>query len=160
MITTESGSNFNNDQGWRVDDNEYAFIMCKGRRIDSRRTNPKQLCIPTLMAAPNRGDQFRISRSFDRPIDYIPKQINVILNKNIYCNDPDCMPVVSPLIRQSNFISVYDRANEWFRHRWLDRGARIVVDIQNSNIDHMRVTANEDPSYCDDCSVEHPGCPY
>jgi hypothetical protein len=139
----------NNTLEYKLDDNEYAYIMSEFPRINSR-LNPKQVFIPTLMAYPNRPHY--------KP--QVPEQHVVQLSDSIYCNDKECKPVVSPTVVERNFVYVYHHANDWFHHRWLDRGMRILVDIHNKDMDHIRVIDHEDPSYCDDCTTEHPLCPW
>lgn len=147
MIFSEKRTNLNNDQFWRIDDNEIAFLSCVEDRIDAR-TNPKKLCIPSLMASP------------DKILSTFPIDSTAILNPSIYCNDMECRPVVDSIIGTRNYIVVYHHDNDWFKHKWLDRGAEIMIDIRNSDIDYIRITDKIDNSYCDDCAMEHPPCPH
>lgn len=140
---------YNNTLEYKLDDNEYAYIMSEFPRIDSR-LNPKQVFIPTLMINPARPKE----------IPTIPEEITQHLSDSIYCNDKECKPVVDPIIYLRNFLYVYHHANDWFHHRWINRGDRIVVEIHNKDMDHIRVIDHEDPSYCEDCATEHPVCPW
>ena len=147
MISSETATNYNNDQFWKIDDNEIAFLSCKEDRILAS-TNPKKLCIPSLMASP------------DKPLSTYPLDKRAQLNPSIYCNDKECRPVVSGSIGTRNYITVFHHDNDWFRHKWLNRGAEIMIDIRNGDIDHLRITDKVDRSYCDDCLTEHPPCPH
>ena len=140
---------YNNTLEYQLDDNEYAYIMSEYPRINSR-LNPKQVFIPTLMADPEHPGS----------IPAIPVESAVGLSNSIYCNDKECKPVVTPTISIRNFLYVNHHANDWFRHRWLDRQARVLVNIHNKDLDHIRIIDHEDPSYCDDCALEHPKCPW
>jgi hypothetical protein len=139
----------NNTLEYKMDDNEYCYIMCKPPRIDST-TDPKQVFVPVFMADPENPED----------IPGIPEEWEIKLDNSIYCNDTPCKPVVDPLIYGRNYVNVYHHANDWFHHRWLNRGARVLLEIHNKDMDHMRIIDHEDPSYCDDCSIEHPECPW
>lgn len=140
---------YNNTLEYKLDDNEYCYVMSHEPRINSR-LNPKQVFIPTLMAYPDRP----------KTIPAIPEEITIHLDNSIYCNDIECKPIVSPTIVVRNFLYVYHHANDWYQHRWINRGARLLVEIHNHDMDHLRLIDHEDPSYCDDCALEHPACPW
>ena len=70
MISSETATNYNNDQFWKIDDNEIAFLSCKEDRILAS-TNPKKLCIPSLMASP------------DKPLSTYPLDKRAQLNPSI-----------------------------------------------------------------------------
>lgn len=140
---------YNNTLEYKLDDNEYGYVMSQEPRIYSR-TDPKYIFIPTFQADPRWPER----------IETIPEEFSVGLNNSIYCNDNECKPIVDPLIYVRNYLTINHHANDWFHHRWIDRGARLVIEIHNKDIDHMRVLDHEDPSYCDDCTTEHPGCPW
>ena len=140
---------YNNTLDYKMDDNEYCYLMCKPNRIYSN-TNPKTVFIPSLMADPANP----------RFIPGIPEENIINLDNSIYCNDKECKPVVDPIIYKRNFLVVYHHAHDWYYHRWLNRGARLLIEMHNKDIDHIRFCDHEDPSYCDDCSVEHPAKPW
>jgi len=140
---------YNNSLEYKLDDNEYCYVMCEPLRIDSN-TNPKTVFVPTLMADPERPGV----------IPGIPIEWIINLNDSIYCNDKECKPVVDPTIFGRNYLVVWHHANDWYFHRWLDRGARLLIEIHNKDMDHVRFIDHEDPSYCDDCQTEHPPRPW
>lgn len=140
---------YNNTLEYKIDDNEYGYVMSQMPRIDAR-INPKQIFIPTFQANPE----------YPEIIETIPDQHSQALSDAIYCNDKDCRPMVDPIIYIRNYLTIYHHANDWFHHRWINRGARIVIEMHNKDLDHMRIIDHEDPSYCDDCTLEHPGCPW
>lgn len=148
MITNQTEANFNNEQYWKLDDNEYAYIMCGGERIDARE-NPKAVYIPTLQSSPDK-----------QAYSLIPTVFKETLSENLFCNDKDCMPVVAPVISRPNYIQVFHNHNDWFMHRWINRGATIRLDVHNGDIDSIRISDKIDPSYCDDCATDHPTCPH
>lgn len=140
---------YNNTLEYKMDDNEYGYVMCIPPRIDSA-TNPKQIFIPTLMAYPEYAEY----------IPGIPEEWVINLDNSIYCNDTECKPVVDPVIYGRNFLYIWHHANDWYCHRWLDRKARLLVEMHNKDMDHLRLMDHEDPSYCDDCEKEHPSRPW
>ena len=140
---------YNNTLEYKLDDNEYGYVMSDQPRINSRQ-DPKLIFIPTFQADPR----------WPEVIEVIPEQHSEGLSDTIFCNDKECKPIVDPIIYIRNYLTIYHHANDWFHHRWINRGDRLVIEIHNKDLDHMRIIDHEDPSYCDDCALEHPGCPW
>lgn len=140
---------YNNDEIWGLDYEEIGLVMCKEAYIPAN-TNPMKLKIRTIM--PKQLEEADGDPSLD------PKDWAVPLNPTIFCNDTPCMPKVSGSIGMRNYISVPRNANSEFFHKWINRGAKVKVELRNEDIDDMHVSNNLDESFCFDCETEHPLC--
>lgn len=137
---------YNNDEIWGLNYEEIGEVMCKDVRIPAH-TDPIKLKIRTILPP-----------QLDDDPSLIPKDWNEMLTDSIYCNDTPCKPKVSGTIGKRNYIIVPRNGNSEFYHYWLNRGAKLKVELRNEDIDDMHISNNLDPSYCDDCSSEHPLC--
>ena len=120
--------------------------MCREARIPAS-TDPIKLKIRTILP-----------QHLDADSTLIPKDWKVMLDDNIYCNDTPCKPKVDEIIGARNYIIVPRNGNSEFFHYWLNRGAKVKVELRNQDIDDMHISNNLDESYCDDCLSEHPVC--
>ena len=139
-------SQYNNDEIWGLNYEEIGEVMCRERRIPAS-TDPIMLKIRTIL--PQQLDEYP---------ELYPRDWGEILLDMVYCNDTPCRPNVSPSIGKRNYIIVPRNANSEFLHYWLDRGAKLKVELRNEDIDDMHISNNMDPSYCDSCMSEHPLC--
>ena len=137
---------YNNEEIWGLDYEEIGEVMCVENRIDSS-TDPIKLKIRTILPP-----------ALDKYPELIPREWIDTLTDSIYCNDIPCKPKVSPIITEHNYIIVPRSSNSEFYHRWLNRGARLKVEVRNQDIDDLHISNNKDPSYCDNCLAEHPPC--
>lgn len=76
-----------------------------------------------------------------------PKQIVVSLSKSFLLNADQCKPSIAATTRTQNYLTVPRYANNNFYYSLLKHGSRVIVDVLNRNVDTLRVTNREDPSY-------------
>lgn len=147
MFTTDNVDryNYNNEKIWSLQRDEIGIVMWdNGKSFDLANTNPKKMHIPAIMgkSSPD-GD---------------PRIWSEGLNKSIYVNDPKCKPAVSSTVILQNYITVFHYANDYLQHKWLYNHAKLRLEVRNGDIDDIHVTDKIDPSFCEDCLMEHPKC--
>ena len=137
-----SKNQYNNQKVWELGQYETAYYLHRNRRGSANRTVYK-LNIPTIMP--------------DIP-PAKPIQTKHALSKSVFCNDIGCKLPIGDIIITQNYMAIGKYPDRHFCHRWIDHLTKIRVECRNHDIDDIHVVVTVDPSYCDSCMVQHPGC--
>ena len=76
-----------------------------------------------------------------------PTQTVTNISKSFLLNADQCKPSIATTIKTQNYLTVPRYANNSFAHSLLRHGSRLIVEVLNRNVDTIRVTNREDPSY-------------
>lgn len=133
-----SVSMHNNQESWRIDNEEKCTFLPKHE--NSVKQPYKVNIWKTMPLIPKA----------------LPVEWPVNLSDSVFINDSECKPSVAKTIYEQNYRSLYRMDNRAFDHRWLDHGMTLQLAPWNGDYDEMKISTKIDPSYCNNCGIEHP----